>query len=88
MLIDPLELHMPGLGKTWYATVDERNMFEWVNKAPLSTRAWAFHSPPGAFYEQLRQRSGEIPSKNMFLWHPYSHGHLFTGQSRGLFNGK
>ena len=42
MAIDPLELHMPGLGGNWYATVDERNMFERVSEAPLSKRAWVF----------------------------------------------
>lgn len=37
----PLRLYMPGIG-TLYLTVDERNIFDWMNTEPLSQRAWVF----------------------------------------------
>ncbi|KAL8919429.1 MAG: hypothetical protein Q9208_006807 [Pyrenodesmia sp. 3 TL-2023] len=40
--VQPLQLNMPGTGDEWYVTVDERNMFEWIDTAPLSRRAWVF----------------------------------------------
>lgn len=39
MVVRPLKLHMPRIGETIYLTLDERNMFQWVNDAPLSERA-------------------------------------------------
>ena len=39
MVINPIKLHIPGLGATWSAMIDERNMFEWVSNAPSSKRA-------------------------------------------------
>ncbi|KAL8782464.1 MAG: hypothetical protein Q9213_005358 [Squamulea squamosa] len=42
LTIRPLKLHLPGIDETIYLTLDERNMFQWVNDAPLSTRAWVF----------------------------------------------
>ncbi|KAL8754029.1 MAG: hypothetical protein Q9199_004626 [Rusavskia elegans] len=42
MIIQPLELELPGIHETIYLTVDERNMFGWINDAPLSQRAWVF----------------------------------------------
>ncbi|KAI4117073.1 MAG: hypothetical protein LQ345_002611 [Seirophora villosa] len=40
--IKPLKLSLPGIDKEWYMTLDERNMFDWVNEEPLSERAWVF----------------------------------------------
>ncbi|KAL8828968.1 MAG: hypothetical protein Q9170_006368 [Blastenia crenularia] len=40
MEIQPLELGLPD--ETIYLTLDERNMFDWINDAPLSKRAWVF----------------------------------------------
>ncbi|KAL8753192.1 MAG: hypothetical protein Q9184_005494 [Pyrenodesmia sp. 2 TL-2023] len=40
--IVPLKLNMPGIGEEWYVTLDERDMFNWMNTEPLSNRAWVF----------------------------------------------
>lgn len=37
-----LKLNLPGIEEEWYVTLDERNMFDWINYKPLSTRAWVF----------------------------------------------
>ncbi|KAL8660775.1 MAG: hypothetical protein Q9202_006242 [Teloschistes flavicans] len=38
----PLQLYMPGLDEMFYMTIDERNMFGWMETDPLSQRAWVF----------------------------------------------
>ena len=38
----PFKLRLRNLDSSWWVTVDERNLFEWVDKAPLSKRAWGF----------------------------------------------
>ncbi|KAL8672793.1 MAG: hypothetical protein Q9168_002757 [Polycauliona sp. 1 TL-2023] len=38
----PLELYMPGIDQALFLTVDERDMFEWMESEPLSGRAWVF----------------------------------------------
>ncbi|KAL8909683.1 MAG: hypothetical protein Q9171_004928 [Xanthocarpia ochracea] len=38
----PVQLCMPGIDETLYLTVDERNMFGWMESEPLSQRAWVF----------------------------------------------
>lgn len=40
--VQPLQLYMPGVEQEIFLTVDERNMFEWMNTTPLSKRAWVF----------------------------------------------
>lgn len=38
--VDAFKLHMKPLQSTWWVSVDERNLFEWVKTAPSSERAW------------------------------------------------
>ncbi|KAL8717983.1 MAG: hypothetical protein Q9181_008252, partial [Wetmoreana brouardii] len=38
----PVQLYMPGVDEMFYLTVDERNMFGWMETDPLSQRAWVF----------------------------------------------
>jgi hypothetical protein len=33
---------MKPLQSTWWVSVDERNLFEWVKDAPSSERAWIY----------------------------------------------
>ena len=42
MRVQPLTMELPEIGQTIQLTVDERDMFDWVNTAPLSQRAWVF----------------------------------------------
>ena len=42
MRIQPLIVGFPEMRQAIQITVDERDMFDWVNTAPLSQRAWAF----------------------------------------------
>lgn len=42
MRVQPLTIKLPEIGRTIQLTVDERDMFDWVNTAPLSQRAWVF----------------------------------------------
>lgn len=42
MRVQPLTIEMPEIGQTVRLIVDQRDMFDWVNTAPLSQRAWAF----------------------------------------------
>lgn len=41
-LVQPLKLHLPNLGETLHATIEEGKMFKWMNQEPLSRRAWVF----------------------------------------------
>ncbi|KAL9614067.1 MAG: hypothetical protein Q9167_001421 [Letrouitia subvulpina] len=40
--VDAFKLHMKPLQSTWWVSVDERNLFEWVKTAPSSERAWIY----------------------------------------------
>ena len=40
--VDAFKLHMKPLQSTWWVSVDERNLFEWVKDAPSSERAWIY----------------------------------------------
>ena len=40
--VDAFKLHMKPLQSTWWVSVDERNLFEWVKSAPSSERAWIY----------------------------------------------
>ena len=42
MRVQPLTIELPEIGQSIQLTVDERDMFDWVNSAPLSQRAWVF----------------------------------------------
>ena len=54
--VDAFKLHVKPLQSTWWVSVDERNLFEWVKDAPSSERAWIYQErhlyvlflPPGA----------------------------------------
>lgn len=38
----PMQLYMPGVDEMFYMTIDERNMFGWMETDALSQRAWVF----------------------------------------------
>ena len=40
--VTPFKLHMRSLGNTWWVSVDERSLFEWMQDDPLSKRAWVY----------------------------------------------
>lgn len=40
--VQPFKLRMLNMDSAWWVTVDERSMFEWVEKAPISKRAWVY----------------------------------------------
>ncbi|KAL8909331.1 MAG: hypothetical protein Q9171_005089 [Xanthocarpia ochracea] len=40
--VDAFKLQMKPLQSTWWVSVDERNLFEWVKTAPSSARAWIY----------------------------------------------
>ena len=42
MRVQPLKVELPEIGESIHLVVDERDMFDWVNTAPLSQRAWVF----------------------------------------------
>ncbi|KAL8686783.1 MAG: hypothetical protein Q9218_006870, partial [Villophora microphyllina] len=42
LALQPVKLYMPGVDEMFYLTVDERNMFGWMETDPLSQRAWVF----------------------------------------------
>ncbi|KAI8630375.1 HET-domain-containing protein [Xylariaceae sp. FL1651] len=40
--VDAFKLRLKPLLSTWWVSVDERNLFEWVKDAPSSQRAWIY----------------------------------------------
>ncbi|KAI1108039.1 HET-domain-containing protein [Nemania sp. NC0429] len=40
--VDAFKLHLKPLQGTWWVSIDERNLFEWVKDAPSSERAWIY----------------------------------------------
>jgi hypothetical protein len=40
--VDAFKLHLKPLQSSWWVSVDERNLFEWVKDAPSSERAWIY----------------------------------------------
>ncbi|KAL8797818.1 MAG: hypothetical protein Q9195_000170 [Heterodermia aff. obscurata] len=40
--VDAFKIHMKPLQSTWWVSVDERNLFDWVKNAPSSQRAWIY----------------------------------------------
>ncbi|KAI0466847.1 HET-domain-containing protein [Xylaria cf. heliscus] len=40
--VDAFKLHLKPLQSTWWVSVDERNLFEWVKDGPSSERAWIY----------------------------------------------
>lgn len=40
--VDAFKLHMKPLQSTWWVSVDERNLFQWVKDVPSSERAWIY----------------------------------------------
>ncbi|GAP83692.1 putative heterokaryon incompatibility protein [Rosellinia necatrix] len=40
--VDAFKLRLKPLQSTWWVSVDERNLFEWVKEAPSSERAWIY----------------------------------------------
>ena len=40
--VEPFKLHIKPLQSTWWVSVDERNLFDWVRNAPSSERAWIY----------------------------------------------
>jgi len=78
--VDAFKLHMKPLQSTWWVSVDERNLFDWVKDAPGSERAWIYQErhlyvlflPP----EQRGDRaplvlSSKISSRPVFLYTLY-----------------
>ncbi len=40
--VEAFRLRLKPLQSTWWVSVDERNLFEWIKDAPGSERAWIY----------------------------------------------
>ena len=60
MRVQPLTIELPEIGQTLNLIVDERDMFDWVNTAPLSQRAWVFQE------RHLARRNLHFTEREMF----------------------
>ena len=61
MRVQPLTIELPEIGHTIHLIVDERDMFDWVNTAPLSQRAWVFQE------RHLARRNLHFTEREMFF---------------------
>ncbi|KAL9065119.1 MAG: hypothetical protein Q9161_008437 [Pseudevernia consocians] len=61
MRVQPLTIELPETGQTIHLIVDERDMFGWVNTAPLSQRAWVFQE------RHLARRNLHFTEREMFF---------------------
>jgi len=87
-MVRPLEFYMPGLDESWYATIDERNMFDWMRRAPLSTRAWVLQE------RQLARRILDFTGQEL-VWECCAGGQYFASETfpsgaplKRIFDGK
>ena len=74
MRVQPLTIELPEIGQTIQLTVDERDMFDWVNTAPLSQRAWVFQE------RHLAQRILHFTEREMF-WECCSKAPYFASET-------
>ena len=61
MRVQPLTIELPEIGQTIHLIVDERDMFDWVNTAPLSQRAWVFQE------RHLARRNLHFTERELFF---------------------
>ncbi|KAF6220992.1 hypothetical protein HO133_002673 [Letharia lupina] len=74
MRVQPLTIELPEIGQTIQLTVDERDMFDWVNTAPLSQRAWVFQE------RHLARRIFHFTEREMF-WECCSKAPYFASET-------
>lgn len=74
MRVQPLTIELPEIGQTVQLTVDERDMFDWVNTAPLSQRAWVFQE------RHLARRILHFTEREMF-WECCSKAPYFASET-------
>ena len=74
MRVRPLTIHLPEIGQTVQLTVDERDIFDWVNTAPLSQRAWVFQE------RHLARRNLHFTEREMF-WECCSQPPFFASET-------
>ncbi len=74
MRVQPLIIELPEIGQTIQLTVDERDMFDWVNTAPLSQRAWVFQE------RHLARRILHFTEREMF-WECCSKAPYFASET-------
>ena len=84
MTVQPLTVELPEIGQTIQLIIDERDMFGWVNTAPLSQRAWVFQE------RHLARRNLHFTEREMF-WEccskaPYFASETFPNGAPGLYN--
>ena len=72
--VQPLTIELPEIGQTIQLIVDERDMFDWVNTAPLSQRAWVFQE------RHLARRNFHFTEREMF-WECCSKAPYFAGET-------
>ena len=87
-IVQPLKLHLPNLGEMLHATIEESKMFEWMNKEPLSRRAWVFQE------RHLARRVLHFTGRELF-WECCAKGPCFASETfpngaplRKIFDGK
>ena len=74
MRVQALSIELPEIGQTIQLTVDERDMFDWVNSAPLSQRAWVFQE------RHLARRIFHFTEREMF-WECCSKAPYFASET-------
>lgn len=74
MRVQALTIELPEIGQTIQLTVDERDMFDWVNTAPLSQRAWVFQE------RHLARRILHFTEREMF-WECCSKAPYFASET-------
>ena len=74
MRVQPLTIELPEIGQTIQLIVDERDMFDWVNTAPLSQRAWVFQE------RHLARRILHFTEREMF-WECCSKAPYFASET-------
>ena len=74
MRVQPLTVKLPEIGQTVQLIVDERDMFDWVNTAPLSQRAWVFQE------RHLARRNLHFTEREMF-WECCSKAPYFASET-------
>ena len=84
MRVQPLDIELLETGQSMQLTVDERDMFDWVNTAPLSQRAWVFQE------RHLARRILHFTEREMF-WEccsktPYFASETFPSGAPRFYN--
>ncbi|MCJ1246466.1 hypothetical protein MMC30_003673 [Trapelia coarctata] len=74
LVATPLMLRLPVLDQTWWATIDERNMFDWVKNSPISQRAWIFQE------RQLARRILYFTGREM-VWECWAQDQPFASET-------